>query len=197
MMEVMAGAWADGREEDLRSMLLRFHLLPFDAAAEFEAAARIYRICRRAQVASVASSGATRSPKPLACDARAPRSSSATEGTTQGICGSPRSLADERADGWVRRDPRSKFGDGEGRTPTRRRCDRLHRGSRRPWPASSHLATTGSPSSASVGTQTSGHSAVSKRSTSIDLLEGSSSTRSPGTSPWAGGSQRCRDAAQA
>ena len=50
MMEVMAGAKADGREEDLRRLLLRFHLLPFDAAADFEAAARIYRLCRRAGV---------------------------------------------------------------------------------------------------------------------------------------------------
>ncbi len=50
MMEVMAGAKTDGREEDLRRLLLRFHLLPFDAAADFEAAAGIYRLCRRAGV---------------------------------------------------------------------------------------------------------------------------------------------------
>ena len=50
MMEVMAGAKTDGREEDLRRLLLRFHLLPFDAAADFEAAARIYRLCRRVGV---------------------------------------------------------------------------------------------------------------------------------------------------
>ena len=50
MMEVMAGAKTDGREEDLRRLLLRFHLLPFDVAADFEAAARIYRLCRRAGV---------------------------------------------------------------------------------------------------------------------------------------------------
>ena len=50
MMEVMAGARTDSREEDLRRLLLRFHLLPFDAAADFEAAARIYRLCRRAGV---------------------------------------------------------------------------------------------------------------------------------------------------
>ena len=50
MMEVMAGARNDGRAEDLRRLLLRFHLLPFDAAADFEAASRIYRLCRRAGV---------------------------------------------------------------------------------------------------------------------------------------------------
>jgi predicted nucleic acid-binding protein len=50
MMEVMAGAKTDSREGDLRRLLLRFHLLPFDAAADFEAAARIYRLCRRVGV---------------------------------------------------------------------------------------------------------------------------------------------------
>lgn len=50
MMEVMAGARTVGREEDLRRLLLRFHLLTFDAAADFEAAARVYRLCRRAGV---------------------------------------------------------------------------------------------------------------------------------------------------
>jgi predicted nucleic acid-binding protein len=50
MMEVMAGARTDGREEDLRRLLLRFHLLSFDAAVDFEAAARIYRLCRRGGV---------------------------------------------------------------------------------------------------------------------------------------------------
>ena len=33
-------------------MLLRFHLLAFDAAADFEAAAGISRLCRRAGVTS-------------------------------------------------------------------------------------------------------------------------------------------------
>lgn len=47
MMEVMAGARTDRREEDLRRLLLRFHLLPFDAAADFDAATHIYRVCRR------------------------------------------------------------------------------------------------------------------------------------------------------
>jgi len=50
MMEVIAGAKTDTREEDLRRLLLRFHLLLFDAAADFEAAVRIYRLCRRAGV---------------------------------------------------------------------------------------------------------------------------------------------------
>ena len=53
-------------------MLLRFHLLPFDAAADFEAAARIYRICRRAQVASVASSGAPPPMRPPPPEVSAP-----------------------------------------------------------------------------------------------------------------------------
>jgi predicted nucleic acid-binding protein len=47
LMEVMAGARDDRRETDLRRLLLRFELLAFDPAADFEAAARIYRRCRR------------------------------------------------------------------------------------------------------------------------------------------------------
>lgn len=47
LMEVMAGARDDRREEALRRLLLRFDLLSFDAAADFDAAARIYRRCRR------------------------------------------------------------------------------------------------------------------------------------------------------
>lgn len=47
LMEVLAGARDDDRESDLRRLLLRFDLLPFDAAADFEAAARIYRRCRQ------------------------------------------------------------------------------------------------------------------------------------------------------
>ncbi|MDA8315776.1 MAG: PIN domain-containing protein [Actinomycetota bacterium] len=50
MMEVMAGARTGVREGDLRRLLLRFDLLTFDAAADFEAAARIYRLCRRGGV---------------------------------------------------------------------------------------------------------------------------------------------------
>lgn len=50
VMEVLAGARDDEREIDLRRLLSRFHLLRFDAAADFHAAARIYRRCRRAGV---------------------------------------------------------------------------------------------------------------------------------------------------
>ena len=50
VMEVLAGARSDERESDLRRLLLRFALLGFDAAADFDAAARIYRHCRRAGV---------------------------------------------------------------------------------------------------------------------------------------------------
>jgi len=46
MMEVLAGARSDEREDDLRRLLSRFALLPFDTAADFESAARIYRRCR-------------------------------------------------------------------------------------------------------------------------------------------------------
>lgn len=46
-MEVLAGARTDRREADLRRLLLRFDLLGFDAVADFEAAVRIYRQCRR------------------------------------------------------------------------------------------------------------------------------------------------------
>jgi len=50
MMEVLAGARDDQRAADLRRLLLRFELLHFDAAADFDAAARIYRRCRRAGI---------------------------------------------------------------------------------------------------------------------------------------------------
>lgn len=50
VMEVVAGARTNGREDDLRRLLLRFQLLQFDAAADFDAAARIYRRCRRGGV---------------------------------------------------------------------------------------------------------------------------------------------------
>jgi predicted nucleic acid-binding protein len=50
MMEVLAGARSDQRESDLRRLLLRFHLLRFEAVADFDGAARIYRRCRRAGV---------------------------------------------------------------------------------------------------------------------------------------------------
>jgi predicted nucleic acid-binding protein len=50
MMEVVAGARTDEREGDLRRLLLRFHLLPFDSAADFDGAVGIYRRCRRVGV---------------------------------------------------------------------------------------------------------------------------------------------------
>jgi predicted nucleic acid-binding protein len=50
MMEVLAGARSDKREDDLRRLLLRFALLHFDAAADFDGAVRIYRRCRKAGV---------------------------------------------------------------------------------------------------------------------------------------------------
>ncbi len=50
LMEVLAGARSDDRERDLRRLLLRFEWLPFDPAADFDAAVRIYRECRRAGV---------------------------------------------------------------------------------------------------------------------------------------------------
>jgi predicted nucleic acid-binding protein len=50
VMEVLAGARSDKREDDLRRLLLRFTLLPFDAAADFDGAVRIYRRCRSAGV---------------------------------------------------------------------------------------------------------------------------------------------------
>jgi predicted nucleic acid-binding protein len=50
VMEVAAGARTDEREADLRRLLLRFKLLGFDTAADFDAAVRIYRNCRRAGI---------------------------------------------------------------------------------------------------------------------------------------------------
>jgi predicted nucleic acid-binding protein len=50
VMEVLAGARSDEREARLRRMLLRFNLLTFDAAADFDGALRIYRRCRQAGV---------------------------------------------------------------------------------------------------------------------------------------------------
>ncbi|MGJ9412662.1 PIN domain nuclease [Aeromicrobium sp. CF4.19] len=50
LMEVLAGARSDARENDLRRLLLRFELVPFDPVADFDAAARIYRRCRQAGV---------------------------------------------------------------------------------------------------------------------------------------------------
>jgi predicted nucleic acid-binding protein len=50
IMEVVAGARSDAREVELRRLLLRFSLLRFDAGADFDAAASIYRSCRRAGI---------------------------------------------------------------------------------------------------------------------------------------------------
>ncbi|MDQ2729886.1 MAG: PIN domain nuclease [Actinomycetota bacterium] len=50
VMEVFAGAKSDESMADLRRLLLRFELLPIDTAADFEAAARIYRRCLQAGV---------------------------------------------------------------------------------------------------------------------------------------------------
>ena len=50
MMEVLAGARNPRRELDLRRLLLRFPLLRFDAASDFDAAARMYRRCRAAGI---------------------------------------------------------------------------------------------------------------------------------------------------
>ena len=50
LMEVLAGARTDERKDALRRLLLRFHLLQFDVAGDFDAAARIYRSCRQAGV---------------------------------------------------------------------------------------------------------------------------------------------------
>jgi len=48
MMEIMAGARSERRASELRRLLLRFELMSFDAVADFEAAAHIYRTCRGA-----------------------------------------------------------------------------------------------------------------------------------------------------
>jgi predicted nucleic acid-binding protein len=50
MMEVLAGARTDEREEDLRRLLLRFDLLQFDPSADFDGGALIYRRCRQSGV---------------------------------------------------------------------------------------------------------------------------------------------------
>lgn len=50
VMELIAGARDEAREADLRRLLARFGLLRFDPVADFDAAARIYRDCRRAGI---------------------------------------------------------------------------------------------------------------------------------------------------
>jgi len=46
IMEVAAGAKDAAREAQLRRLLARFVLLPFDSPTDFDAAVRIYRTCR-------------------------------------------------------------------------------------------------------------------------------------------------------
>ncbi|MGQ0629675.1 MAG: type II toxin-antitoxin system VapC family toxin [Sporichthyaceae bacterium] len=46
IMEVTSGARTQGREDDLRRLLARFTLLPFDAGIDFDGATRICRRCR-------------------------------------------------------------------------------------------------------------------------------------------------------
>ncbi len=46
IMEIVAGARSERHESDLRRLLLRFDLLGFDAAIDFDGAARLYRKCR-------------------------------------------------------------------------------------------------------------------------------------------------------
>jgi hypothetical protein len=50
LMEVLAGARDDARENDLRRLLMRAGLLQVDATTDFEAATRIYRRCRRSGI---------------------------------------------------------------------------------------------------------------------------------------------------
>ena len=50
IMEVLAGARDDRREQELRRLMDRFARLRFDAAIDFDGATRIYRSCRRAGV---------------------------------------------------------------------------------------------------------------------------------------------------
>lgn len=50
IMEVLAGARDDRREAELRRLLLRFELLQFDVAVDFEGATRVYRRCRAGAV---------------------------------------------------------------------------------------------------------------------------------------------------
>lgn len=47
VMEVLAGARSDVREADLRRLLGRFELRRLDPVTDFDAAAGIYRQCRR------------------------------------------------------------------------------------------------------------------------------------------------------
>lgn len=50
IMEVVAGARSDAHADQLRRLMLRGGLLPFDAPTDFDAAALIYRRCRQAGI---------------------------------------------------------------------------------------------------------------------------------------------------
>jgi predicted nucleic acid-binding protein len=50
VMEVLAGARSNSRETELRRLLLRFELLRFEAAVDFDRAVQIYRRCQAAGV---------------------------------------------------------------------------------------------------------------------------------------------------
>lgn len=47
-MEILAGARDNAEEGTLRRFLYRFLHVPFDGAVDFDGAARVYRLCRRA-----------------------------------------------------------------------------------------------------------------------------------------------------
>lgn len=49
-MEVLAGACSDEREQKLRELLARYEARPLRPEFDFDAAARIYRRCRRAGI---------------------------------------------------------------------------------------------------------------------------------------------------
>lgn len=50
IMEVVSGARTAQRESQLRRLLMRFNLLPFDSISDFDGAAYVYRSCRTAAV---------------------------------------------------------------------------------------------------------------------------------------------------
>lgn len=50
VMEVVAGARTDERERQLRRLLARCEVLPFDAVVDFDGATKIYRSCRQVAV---------------------------------------------------------------------------------------------------------------------------------------------------
>jgi predicted nucleic acid-binding protein len=50
IMEVLAGARTEEQAGQLRRLLLRGGLLPFESPTDFEAAAMVYRLCRHAGI---------------------------------------------------------------------------------------------------------------------------------------------------